>query len=455
MIASWMLHLVVSTAVLALAALVLERGLRGFRLATRGVWVVSLASMAALTTWRFFPRSAISDPSPIAPSSSGPATITSVIDWTTTTPLAVTVDVPSVMLALDAPLLIAWGLASAAGSLFLLAGAWRLRRARRSWERDEVDGSPVYVSHDVGPAVVGMWRHSLVIPRWVLELPARDRALVLAHEREHARASDPVHLLIGALVLVAVPWNPVVWWSFFRLRLAIEVDCDRRVMAKGTDARDYGNLLISVAERVMGGVAPLPTLAESRSVLEQRLRLLARERRRSPARLVAMLTTSVLCAIMACSIPRPRAAITPASFTQADLDVLEYRWVRETADPSARRYAAPGSGEPLALGDTVALDVAGVERARVWRQHSVAGVSLQLNPHGATRFGASTATHIGSRIAVLLDDRVITVATVNSRLGPTIPFADNLSGEAAERVVNRINGVVAKLRPLYPLTITR
>src|SRR6185369_3664488 len=62
------------------------------------------------------------------------------------------------------------------------------------------------------------------------------------------------------------------WWQLNRLRLAVELDCDARVLRGGVPALEYGSVLLDVA----GGTLPLyPTLAamaEPRSFLERRIR---------------------------------------------------------------------------------------------------------------------------------------------------------------------------------------
>ena len=35
------------------------------------------------------------------------------------------------------------------------------------------------------------------------------------------------------MAVVLMPWNLPLWWQWRRLRFAIEVDCDARVLASG------------------------------------------------------------------------------------------------------------------------------------------------------------------------------------------------------------------------------
>jgi beta-lactamase regulating signal transducer with metallopeptidase domain len=57
-------------------------------------------------------------------------------------------------------------------------------------------------SDDIGPAVVGIIRPRIVVPRWLQNQDAATQGIVMAHEREHVLAQD-IRVLGGAL-LVAV-----------------------------------------------------------------------------------------------------------------------------------------------------------------------------------------------------------------------------------------------------------
>jgi TonB family protein len=151
-----------------------------------------------------------------------------------------------------------------------------LAAARRRWRAAELDGGEVWLTRDTGPAALGVRRGMVVLPSWALQLSDNVRSLLLAHEREHVRAGDPRLLFGGLLCVAAMPWNPVVWVQLLRLRNAIELDCDARVLARGADPRAYGTLLLEVGRR--RGAMPLvmATFAEPRVFLEERIRRIAR-----------------------------------------------------------------------------------------------------------------------------------------------------------------------------------
>ena len=217
--------------------------------------------------------------------------------------------------ALDAGLLVAWAVLSGAALVALLTSALRLRRHRRAWRATTVDGTPVLVAPDAGPAVMGSGEHRIVLPSWALALDAPLRALVLRHEAEHLRAGDPRLLLAGVLALVLTPWSPAVWWQVRRLRLAVELDCDRRVLAAGGDVERYGLLLLAVSQRG-GGMLRLamPALSEGATDLERRIAAMtAPAPRRRLARAAALLATAGAVVAVACVVPSPNTVSGPAA----------------------------------------------------------------------------------------------------------------------------------------------
>jgi hypothetical protein len=78
-----------------------------------------------------------------------------------------------------------------------------------------------------------------------------------------------VLLAVAPLAVIAMPWNLPMWWMVRSLRLAIELDCDRRVLARGISAESYGRVLIDVAGQRQPALSL--ALAARRSKLAHRL----------------------------------------------------------------------------------------------------------------------------------------------------------------------------------------
>jgi hypothetical protein len=305
MILRWMVYAGTVSLLLGLAALALERVVRQRGWPVRWLWAGALAGSllvpaAAATVPRPSGGGPLSAPA-AAPSAAG---AWGAVRWRMD-PGGM---VPGWSAGLDGWLLAGWGGGSMAVALTLLASALRLRRRVRGWRRRTVDGVGVWVAPDAGPAVVGFLRSRIVLPEWMLERSPAERSLVLAHESEHLRAGDPRLLLAALLLTAALPWNPAVWWQGRRLRRAVEVDCDARVLGRGVDARAYGRVLLEVTEQGGPHRLRVAALGESRSSLERRIRLMFTSRPhdwRTRASAAAALAAALILA--ACLASRPAA----------------------------------------------------------------------------------------------------------------------------------------------------
>lgn len=313
MLVPWMLYAVIVTAAVGVAALLAEGALRALGRPTRWAWMGALVAAVAVpvfVTW--LTPEAAADAAPVA---------SSVIPLEGLT----AVGVASVAGGLELTWIlgVAWAVASGA-LLLLFAHGWiRLAAWKSEWELRVVDGRTVLLSRGTGPAVVGIWPGRIVLPRWILDLDSSRRRMILDHEAEHLRAGDPLFLLLAGLPVAAFPWNPALWWMRSRLRAAVEIDCDERVMEQvGRDRRGYGELLLDVGgkSRVPAGV--FPGFAERPSLLERRLLALTRGLPERPLRQAGYLLAGAAGLIfVACGIPTPDALMGPevtAAETSAD-----------------------------------------------------------------------------------------------------------------------------------------
>lgn len=166
------------------------------------------------------------------------------------------------------------------GSLCLLtlvcAVYARVWRERRLWKIAELSGQRVRVASHAGPAVIGLFRPEIVVPHWMLESDPDVVRLVIMHEMEHRIARDPLLLAVMWMFVVIIPWHPATWYCLARTRLAIELDCDARVVGRGASLRMYAHLLVSQARARLGAPMQLwlgaTSLLESPSHLERRLK---------------------------------------------------------------------------------------------------------------------------------------------------------------------------------------
>jgi beta-lactamase regulating signal transducer with metallopeptidase domain len=204
-------------------------------------------------------------------------------------------------------LVLIWAVLSTLAFFVYFTVHGRIGRAKRTWPVTRLHGTHVRLAPDAGPAVVGLVRPEIVVPRWLLQRSDVEQRMVVAHEAEHLRARDPILLTFACMAVVLLAWHPAMWWMLSRLRLAVELDCDDRIVRSGITPRSYGALLIELAGRCSGGMRiGAPALADGSSHLERRL-IAMTSRRPKFARTSAFALTacSVALVALACDAKLP------------------------------------------------------------------------------------------------------------------------------------------------------
>jgi TonB family protein len=295
MISATMTYLLAISAITAGAAWIAEAGLRRAGVSTRLVWMAAmLLGPTLLATSVLLPRS--------APTLVGGA-------------VGPVIELPALQVGRDTGslfgaeewLLAMWLATAAVMIAVVLRTRFGLDRERKRWKRVEMAGRSVYVSPHRGPAVAGVIRPWIVLPRWLDELPEGQRDLVLMHEEEHVRGGDTILLSVALVMLCSTPWNPLTWLHFRRLRAAMEVDCDRRVLRRRPEPAAYGDSLIAVAARSSGAASlALAAFTEPAGVLERRIVAMTHRRTRwTSFRAVLLTLGSVALASQACGVEGP------------------------------------------------------------------------------------------------------------------------------------------------------
>jgi TonB-dependent SusC/RagA subfamily outer membrane receptor len=364
-ISAWIIYAIAVSVVLAAAGWCLEGGLSRLGLPTRWVWAGVLGLSILLPIWAFAGPGA---PAPEVPGSGVPTEIPmeGPLDADAAAPglsdrgawpgslvtgalMEGGVRRLSGVIAHGAALVPSspridrwavglWAAGSVAVAVLMLASLRSLHRRKKQWPRSLVRNRTVRIAPALGPAVIGVGRPEIVLPRWARKLGEEELEMILAHEEEHIRARDPL-LLTGALVAVSlVPWNPAVWWQLRRLRGAVEVDCDRRVLRHGARPRPYGELLLHLGGSGHLDILPTAALAGSPSLLERRLNAMKKrtlKRTIPPALAGAVLAVGLV--VVACQTDVPTAAdeeIEAAPSEAAPTDVI----VIDGVEVTARRF---------------------------------------------------------------------------------------------------------------------
>ena len=310
MMLAWMLTTVMFGAWLALVAASAQPIARVLGWSTRWIWCVALA-VASL--WPVLWQLAIRVLPSLADVAIAMPAIAVAPDGA-----ALLARSPAVAIALAGRVALGvWAIASALLAHRLVRSVLFVRRIRASAERRLLDGDAVLMTDGLGPATIGLRRRDVLVPRELLGLEVPLRRLVLRHEREHCDAGDPRLLFCAAIAVTLFPWNPALWLISRRLHLALEVDCDARVLASGADPTLYSRLLLMMAQR-RGPSALAPTLATPPSHLERRIvAMRSRLNRPRPLQLTAAGAFVVLGVAGACSAGAPDAPRVVSSAVQS------------------------------------------------------------------------------------------------------------------------------------------
>ena len=310
MIAAWMLWSVGVGVLFLVAGLAAERLLAIGGRQTRWVWVAAGAATVALPLLRVLGGD--SGP-PAAPAAGQPVLLE---------PLAVTVSRDSMLHSLDDILVLGWVVLSLLLLVTVLFAFARLVREGRSWEPGTLGSHSVFWSLHTGPTIVGLLRPRVVLPAWVRAIGSSEQELILTHEKEHIHAGDSRLRFLMTLAVLAFPWNPALWLQRHRLGLAIELDCDHRVMRRMPgERRAYGDLLLRVGASRSGlHRLALVSLAEGRSQLERRIRGLVQGTPRARRVKITVLTLGVAALVaLALLLPRIRGEGAPVDDALAEL----------------------------------------------------------------------------------------------------------------------------------------
>jgi bla regulator protein BlaR1 len=329
---------------------------------------------------------------------------------------------------------VAWCAASVLCIGLLLGVYRRVRRAASGWPSERMLDMKVRVSPDAGPAVIGLRPMEIVVPAWILARPDQEQRLVLQHEQEHIHARDPLLLVTACVAVALMPWNPLLWLGLSRLRLAVEIDCDRRVLRGGTTPNRYARLLLDLSGHPSQLATSLPALSYSASHLERRLlAMTARPARYPLPRRLAGGAVAGLLVLAACESRMP---------TSADVENMDARKAVVTAgalpglDTAHATYMVDGRevarsvAEGIVSGRIASIEVVkGEARSSQIRLRTVTGgVDTAASPRGSATRLRSKSSFDG---LYFLDGKQVSDTVANSLDPNRIESIEVVKGAAA------------------------
>jgi beta-lactamase regulating signal transducer with metallopeptidase domain len=163
--------------------------------------------------------------------------------------------------------------------LLRLSGRLRLGRAVRL----------IVTDRPIGPAVAGLLRPTVILPRAVIERRSTEELeLMLAHELVHVRRGDLWFGLLRSVAKLIWWFHPLVWWASRQASREAERCCDEAVLAElQCGPGRYARCLLDVLEakrrlRCVPACSGVGAIEITQGRLERIMRLDNRVHRRTP-----------------------------------------------------------------------------------------------------------------------------------------------------------------------------
>lgn len=391
---TWMLYAAAVGAVIAAGGFAMERLAAAYGLPRRVVWLAALTLAVAIPAAGAFRVTQVAsslDSAMVRPAE--PTGTVSGVAWD----LVPSMPFPNGPGAARAAA-VAWGAGSLLSLAAIAAVLLLVARSRRRWPRDRISQADVYVSRRFGPALVGVTNPEVVVPSWVLRLERSAADMIIRHEMEHARARDHLALLYAALTVAALPWSPAIWWMARRLRAAVEMDCDQRILASGVAAAEYGEVLLDAGSRHTGGWGLAPAMSQPKSLLERRLKTM-NENTSKPGTVHALLlgALAVGALVAACDAPVPTEVRDAIVEAMAD-EGAEGMDAASGDQTEIRVSGALAEGMPIIYVDGVRInglnDVEGLSSVADLQPDDIDRIEVIKGPAAKTLYGEEGANGV-------------------------------------------------------------
>jgi bla regulator protein blaR1 len=156
-------------------------------------------------------------------------------------------------------------------------------------------------AHGTGPLLLGLWRPVVVVPvDFRQRYTARERRLILAHERIHERRRDPLANVICAALQCVFWFNPLAHWAARLFRFDQELACDDLVLRRHPGMpRSYADAILKTLSTP--GSTPLGCQWPSTHPQKERLVQLQRPAIASKRRAFGQALVAISAAAMAYS----------------------------------------------------------------------------------------------------------------------------------------------------------
>lgn len=332
----------------------------------------------------------------------------------------------------------------------LVVAAHQLRSLVRGAKVVAVPGPvPVLLhDHELAPATVGLLCPRILFPRRLYQaLSSREVQLILCHEVVHLRRRDP---LFNALVLLlgkALVFSPFVRSLARHFESEMELSVDAVVLSKNDIApREYGHLLFALATQLRGTPEPAgSSVFVARSLIAKRISAMSQPASGKSRKTLLVATFVVVASLCGSGISALRlgptawagptvAAIGKSVAPQPAEALLQVFLVESGGSHSVTQQEGPSlplSAMPILTGGD--LDSATLQAG------DSPTLSIHLKSVAAARFAAFTGSHLGQRVAILLEGKLLAAPVIKSKIDGTSIMLSGQFSEGMRRLAQAIN----------------
>jgi beta-lactamase regulating signal transducer with metallopeptidase domain len=218
-------------------------------------------------------------------------------------------------------------------TLWLLVGAWTLRRLRRQSSPLEPAPEPFRIAEArlgvraglltstrvASPITFGLTRPVVIIPPSVMTMSTHVQEAIAYHELLHVRRRDWIFEILEEAIRAIFWFHPAIWWLIGRIQLSREQLVDSAAITLTESRERYLDALLVVAStKSPTALVPAPLFLR-RSLLKRRVAQILQETTMTTRRLITALSASAAAvALVATAAVRsfPLQAQEPPAATQ-------------------------------------------------------------------------------------------------------------------------------------------
>lgn len=222
------------------------------------------------------------------------------------------------------------------------------------------------------PAVFGFIRPKLLLPRGIDEQITLDELkYIIFHEMSHIKRKDiPVNCI--TCILQILHWfNPIIWYSFYRMRQDREVACDALALSyfNPEECIKYGQTLIKLLEsyRKTKGVYGMTCIINNKSEIKRRITMISLFKKNSYRWSIIPIVVLIVMGGIMLSNPKKNMTLTSDKKSDDKIEITEGKIVDRNEEEiidekdiigvkeKYDEYLSPSKDSPSPIGKDVVL----------------------------------------------------------------------------------------------------